>query len=467
MGEAWDRALTYLHDAGRLAAAQFASVEAIAYFERALDVVDRLPPSRRLQELAFDLRCDLRNALIPLGRHQRLLEVLEAARRLADTLGDERRLAQVFSYLSNYYGNVGNSDQALATGERALVLGERARAVDLLIVGNMSVGEIYRTLGNYPKAHEFLSRAVTLIGHDHESDAFGQAGLPAVRARSHLAWTLAELGEFEQARRAASTGLQLADRSHHAYSICHACLGLGGVRVRIGEFEAAITILMRGFATSEQVPLLRPPIAADLGVALARCGRIAEGLSYVDAAVEGATQMGRMSRLPLLLAKCGEIHLLAADPDAATRLAQTALALATEQKERGNEVYARHLLGEILETAEGAADEARRHFAAALSLARELGMRPLAAHCHAGLARYFARAGEPGKAHEHLTTAATMYREMSMRFWLAQLEREAGARACRIASLAPRPGSRSPMFRCSDCLGGGVRRSHPALRSSD
>ena len=427
LGEAWDQALTYLHNAGRFAAAQFASVEAIAYFERALDVVDRLPPSQRVRELAFDLCCDLRNALVPLGRHQRLLEVLEAAQNLAEVLGDERRLAQVLSFLSNYYGNVGNSDRALETGERALVLGERAGAVGLQIIGNMSVGEIYRTLGNYPRALEFLNRAVALIGPDNEHDAFGQAGLPAVRARSHIAWTLSELGDFEQARAAAAAGLQLADASHHAYSMCHACLGLGGVRVRIGEFESAITILMRGFATSKQVPLLRPPIAADLGVALARCGRIEEGLSYVDAAVEGATQMGRMSRLPLLLAKCGEIHLLAGESERATRLATTALSLATEQKEHGNEVYARHLLGEILAAADSASDQARRHFADALALAEELGMRPLAAHCHAGLGRFFARAGEADKAREHLTTALTMYRAMAMRFWLVQLERETAA----------------------------------------
>ena len=54
-------------------------------------------------------------------------------------------------------------------------------------------------------------------------------------------------------------------------------------------------------------------------------------------------------------------------------------------------------------------------------------MRPLAAHCHAGLARLLAGAGEPEKAREHLTTAATMYREMTMRFWLVQLEREAAS----------------------------------------
>ena len=137
-----------------------------------------------------------------------------------------------------------------------------------------------------------------------------------------------------------------------------------------------------------------------------------------------------MSRLPLLLVKCGEIHLLAGEPAAATRLATMALSLATEQKERGNEVYARHLLGEILATA--GVDVGTG--ATLLSSMRcrspsELGMRPLAAHCHAGLARLFARAGEPEKAREHLTTAATMYREMAMRFWLVQLERETASLA--------------------------------------
>jgi hypothetical protein len=74
---------------------------------------------------AFDLHCELRNALVPLGQHARLLEVLKAAEALAKKIGDERRLAQIYSFLSNYYGNVGHSDFALEAGERSLVLSER------------------------------------------------------------------------------------------------------------------------------------------------------------------------------------------------------------------------------------------------------------------------------------------------------------------------------------------------------
>ena len=420
-GEAWDKAVSYLREAGRLAA-QLGGIEAISYFERALDAMQRLAPAEGSLEAAFDLHCELRNALVPLGPQQRLLDVLQAAKQLAEKLGDERRLAQVYSYLSNYYGYVGRSDLALEAGEQSLRLGTRAAAVDLLIAGNMSAGEIYRTLGDYPKARQYLNEALALIDSHDEQERWGQVGLPSVRVRSHLAWTLAELGDFATARNVAAEAMRIADASNHPYSKCHACLGVGGTRVRQGEFDAAIEVLARGFVASEQVPLLRPSIAADLGLAYARCGRVAEGLAHVDAAIEGATTMGRFSRLPLLLVKCGEIHLLAAKPHEAAGLANRALRLATEQKERGNEVYARQLLGEVCALEQPASEEGERHYLDALGLATELGMRPLAAHAHAGLWRLHRQRSELAEARHHLAAARTMYRDMGMRFWLDRLE---------------------------------------------
>jgi len=49
-------------------------------------------------------------------------------------------------------------------------------------------------------------------------------------------------------------------------------------------------------------------------------------------------------------------------------------------------------------------------------------MRPLVAHCHLGLGKLHRRTGNRQQAQEHLTTAATMYREMDMRFWLEEAE---------------------------------------------
>ena len=62
--------------------------------------------------------------------------------------------------------------------------------------------------------------------------------------------------------------------------------------------------------------------------------------------------------------------------------------------------------------------------AEALVRANELGMRPLAAHCHAGLAKLARRVGEPQDADEHFATASAMYRDMGMTSWLKKLEGE-------------------------------------------
>ena len=50
--------------------------------------------------------------------------------------------------------------------------------------------------------------------------------------------------------------------------------------------------------------------------------------------------------------------------------------------------------------------------------------RPLVAHCHLGLGKFYRRTGKREKAQEHLTTATTMYREMDVRFWLEHAETE-------------------------------------------
>jgi hypothetical protein len=69
-------------------------------------------------------------------------------------------------------------------------------------------------------------------------------------------------------------------------------------------------------------------------------------------------------------------------------------------------------------------DTAEVHYGQALVLAEELGLRPLMAHCHLGLGKLSRRTGQREQAHDHLTTATTMYREMDMQLWLEQAEAE-------------------------------------------
>ena len=82
-----------------------------------------------------------------------------------------------------------------------------------------------------------------------------------------------------------------------------------------------------------------------------------------------------------------------------------------------------HLLGDIATHPDRFdAERGEAHYREALALAEPRGMRPLVAHCHLGLGKLYRRTGKREQAQEHLTTAATMYREMDMQFWLEQAE---------------------------------------------
>jgi predicted protein tyrosine phosphatase len=96
--------------------------------------------------------------------------------------------------------------------------------------------------------------------------------------------------------------------------------------------------------------------------------------------------------------------------------------LARGRGERGCEAWALRLLGDIASHhARPDVTAAAAHYGAAMTLASELDMRPLVAHCHFGLGRLYRRTGNPEQA--HLTTATAMYGEMRMTYWLEKLEK--------------------------------------------
>jgi tetratricopeptide (TPR) repeat protein len=66
--------------------------------------------------------------------------------------------------------------------------------------------------------------------------------------------------------------------------------------------------------------------------------------------------------------------------------------------------------------------QAETHYQQALTLANELGMRPLQAHCHRGLGTLYGQMGQSEHARAELSTAIEMYREMEMTFWLPETE---------------------------------------------
>lgn len=90
---------------------------------------------------------------------------------------------------------------------------------------------------------------------------------------------------------------------------------------------------------------------------------------------------------------------------------------------RSAETSALQLLGEVAtHQAPPEIEPAANYYRQALTLAEELGMRPLVAHCHLGLGTLHSRTGRGDQARTDLATAVTLSRAMEMTFWLPQAE---------------------------------------------
>ena len=103
------------------------------------------------------------------------------------------------------------------------------------------------------------------------------------------------------------------------------------------------------------------------------------------------------SRLDTAHLSLGAAHLLAGHLEEARALAERALALACERQERSEQAYALRLLGDIATRHEPPDTDRPKPLSARPRPGRELGMRPLQAHCHLGLGTLYAKSGRPDR----------------------------------------------------------------------
>src|SRR5256886_5940047 len=93
--------------------------------------------------------------------------------------------------------------------------------------------------------------------------------------------------------------------------------------------------------------------------------------------------------------------------DDALTCARSAVELSTKHHERANQALALEALADITACDDTAGPgDAVDLYARSLALANELGMRPLVAHCRAGLGTLHRRIGSRGESDDHLAAAA-------------------------------------------------------------
>ncbi len=433
-GERWDRAAHYLRQAGTKAFAHSANWEAVAWFEQALTVVERLPETADTLTDAVDLRLGLRNALTLLGEHERTLGHLRQAQAIAERLGDRRRLGRALSFEVNCLFLLGEHQQAIESARRARAVAEELDDLPLKTVTDMYAGRAHLYLGDFARAIEIFGGIVAALTGTLAHDHLGIPVLPSVFARSQLVECLAEVGRFEESARYAEEAIALAETTNHPDTVLWAYHGAGVHHLARGEVAPATEALEHAFAVcrAHDMPAYRPRVGSELGLAWALGGRAVEAVPVVQQAAEEAAARRQTASHAQVLLLLADVYLLANRLHEAAQAATTALDHFRRQGARGHEARALWLLGEIgLRSGSDDMGQVETYYDDARRLANELGMRPLVARCDFGLAQWLAQTGRPGPAREALEIASAGFRELGMSADVARSEAALAAITCR------------------------------------
>jgi class 3 adenylate cyclase/tetratricopeptide (TPR) repeat protein len=316
---------------------------------------------------------------------------------------------------------MGEHERALRAAERDLSVSTSFGNFGMRVVSICRLAQANHALGNYGRGVELLRQVVAALDGDLARESFGMSAFASVWARSWLAWSLAEMGEFDEAIAVGEESMEIATANNHASSRLHALFGCGHVSVIQGRPDRAIPALEQGLvlARLESIPFHVPFIAEPLSAAYLLAGRIDAAVTMLEQTVERAASMRLAANEALRLTWLGQALLLAGRRDAARERARRAFRIARERGERGQLVYVQRLLAAIeAEGEEPDVGAVQAAFCEARDLAETLRMRPLATHCILDLGRLHLRAGNADPAREHLSAAMARFAAMGMTLWV-------------------------------------------------
>ena len=206
----WNKAAAYARQAGEHALLRCAYAEAAALFENARVALERLPRDADVLRETIDVRVRLHRSLIPTGIAAPTIENLREAETLLERVDDPARRAEVLLCVSEYARWTGHYERAVDSGYRALNAAAACGDSNLVALARFHLGQAEFWKGRYRTAISILRQSV--VDADWSTEPSRSTVIfPAIASRDYLALALASIGQFDEARNAATEAMKIAE----------------------------------------------------------------------------------------------------------------------------------------------------------------------------------------------------------------------------------------------------------------
>jgi tetratricopeptide (TPR) repeat protein len=420
------KAYQFLKLSGHKAKRNNSHGEAFRLFKEALEVLHQMPPATGNERDRLEILRVMVYSMRALGYPEGSIEFLREGEALAKELGDEKALAQFFSYIGSYYVIAGGDPVLGKTYiEKGLSASELTREVDIIAPLVLELANFYSISGSYWKICEVVPQCIKLIERTRtQSETFRRSqGRYAVLQAQHGA-AMGAIGNFDTGehifRDCRECARQISDRHLVTVELYQGVFYLfkGDGKNSVEHYEAAARlcekiqfVYMLGLAWGW----------AGLGYLLLE--QAEKALDHLEKGLRIHLDVGIPLWLGSIHAGLGLAHLQLGNLEQAQVHAEEGVNLSRANNQRDFEALAEIYLGRaICAGGSGRFYEAKEHILRGIETFEELKMKPYTAVAHFHLGELSTSSGRTEEAMEHLQEAEARFRQMGMDDWLGKAQ---------------------------------------------
>ncbi|PKN37434.1 MAG: hypothetical protein CVU62_10625 [Deltaproteobacteria bacterium HGW-Deltaproteobacteria-2] len=414
----FQKAYEYLKLSGDKAAKNYANNEAIRFYKEAIRMLDAQPEGveNKKEKLATFIQMMMR--LTMLSYPEGSLAIIQNAEKVAQELGDDEGLLQIYGSLSYYHTFAGNPSLGLEYAEKCFNSAEKIKNFGLMAQSAGQVCFAYWTSGDVAKVVDIGSKAIHLLEENHlEKDFFGMGYSAYSHICSNYGGSLGYMGRFKEATDVLEKGLRNAGEVDDKMEMGFAHMYHSIVAQLAGYEDDTIIHAQQAIKILEEAEI---SVAAETAWFMLGGGYYLLG-DYEKAidAGEKSLSLAKENGMPFLLSWSywflGMTFWTSGDLRRAKECADEALKISQECNSKPCEGMTRVLLGCMVgEKAPTIIEEAQRQIRYGISILEDCKIKGWSAVGYLHLGEFLAKADRKEEALENLRKAETLYQEMEV-----------------------------------------------------
>jgi len=425
-----EKACHYLRLSSIKVGARNSIIESVRFGKEAIAVLNQMPQTDENKRRGIEMRLLLSGPLIATSQGSDAQQMMEEGARLAEEVGDDRSLADLYGSLGLSRIIQGDPVRGAEYAEKAFQAAERTGDVVLMATNCYELGQACMVMGAPARIVEVSPRVLDLLEKAHlekRSDLgkYYNFNLYSVITAAY-GLSLGFLGDMEKGLALCQETCRFAEEVGNVYSVavvewlCSLLLLIkGGAKGAIEHVEKAIRSSEQG-----QMFTMLWMAPTSLGHAHYLLGE----LEMARAQFERRLEIYRSTQYPVFVSMaCYGLSMICldlGDIETARGHIEESLRLAKQHGERLQEGRSTVALGRVIGKADPSQSaKAEELILEGIKLLEELKVKPFQAEGHLYLGELYADIGQKEKALKALRKTKRMFQQMGMDYWLAKTDK--------------------------------------------